>query len=198
MIAQRGPQFLAVFSVITALTLLIVCANVANLMLARAVVRQREMAVRQSFGASQLRVIRLVLAEGIAISGAAWAVACFCAWIMSKAMARWIPRARGAPPSSSTSPPTGRSSPTRWSLPPLARSHSRSDLRSAHGARMCCPFSKLANRESWLAAHALPAPLSSFSSPWRSCYSLAPDSSIDRFHSPMPSTSDSTATMCCS
>jgi predicted permease len=98
MIAQRGPQFLAVFSVITALTLLIVCANVANLMLARAVVRQREMAVRQSFGASQLRVIRLVLAEGIAISGAAWAVACFCAWIMSKAMARWIPPSEGGAP----------------------------------------------------------------------------------------------------
>ena len=76
MIAQRGPQFLALFSVITVLTLLIVCANVANLMLARAVARQREMAVRRSFGASQLRVIRLVLAEGIAISGAAWAVAC--------------------------------------------------------------------------------------------------------------------------
>jgi predicted permease len=98
LIAQRGPQFLALFSVITALTLLIVCANVANLMLARAVVRQREMAVRQSFGASQLRVIRLVLAEGIAISGAAWVVACFCAWMMSKAMARWIPPSDGGAP----------------------------------------------------------------------------------------------------
>jgi putative ABC transport system permease protein len=98
MIAQRGPQFLAVFSVVTAITLLIVCANVANLMLARAVVRQREMAVRRSFGASQLRVIRLVLAEGIAISAAAWAVACFCAWITSKAMARWVPPSEGGAP----------------------------------------------------------------------------------------------------
>ena len=91
MIAQRGPQFLAMFSIITALTLLIVCANVANLMLARAVVRQREMAVRQSFGASRLRVIRLVLFEGIAISAVAWGLACAFAWVLSKAMARWIP-----------------------------------------------------------------------------------------------------------
>ena len=98
MIAQRGPQFLALFSVITVLTLLIVCANVANLMLARAVARQREMAVRRSFGASQLRVIRLVLAEGIAISGAAWAVACVFAWILSTAMARWVPPSEGGAP----------------------------------------------------------------------------------------------------
>ncbi len=97
-IAQRGPQFLAIFSIVTALTLLIVCANVANLMLARAVVRQREMAVRQSFGASRLRVIRLVLSEGIAISVAAWGVACLFAWTLSKAMARLIPPAEGGAP----------------------------------------------------------------------------------------------------
>jgi predicted permease len=91
LIAQRGPQFLAIFSIITALTLLIVCANVANLMLARAVVRQREMAVRQSFGASRVRVVRLVLAEGIAISMAAWAMACGLAWMLSRAIPRLIP-----------------------------------------------------------------------------------------------------------
>ncbi len=97
-IAQRGPQFLAIFQIITALTLLIVCANVANLMLARAVVRQREMAVRQSFGASRLRVVRLVLAEGVAISTGAWAVACAFAWALSKTVARLIPPASdGAP-----------------------------------------------------------------------------------------------------
>ena len=96
-LAQRGLQFLAIFQIITALTLLIVCANVANLMLARAVVRQREMAVRQSFGASRLRVVRLVLAEGIAISTAAWAVACLLAWGLAKVVAALLPPANGAP-----------------------------------------------------------------------------------------------------
>ncbi len=97
LIAQRGMQFLAIFQIITALTLLIVCANVANLMLARAVVRQREMAVRQSFGASRLRVVRLVLAEGIAISTGAWAVACLFAWGVGKVVAALLPPANGVP-----------------------------------------------------------------------------------------------------
>ena len=96
-LAQRGMQFLAIFQIVTALTLLIVCANVANLMLARAVVRQREMAVRQSFGASRLRVVRLVLAEAIAISTGAWAVACVFAWGLGKVVAALLPPANGTP-----------------------------------------------------------------------------------------------------
>lgn len=96
-LAQRGLQFLAIFQIVTALTLLIVCANVANLMLARAVVRQREMAVRQSFGASRQRVVRLVLAEGMAISTAAWAVACLFAWGVGKVITAVLAPANGAP-----------------------------------------------------------------------------------------------------
>jgi predicted permease len=84
LVAQRGPWFLAMFSIVTALTLFIVCANVANLMLARAVVRAREMAVRQSFGASRTRIVTIFVAEGLAIAIAAWAVAAmFAFWTTS-------------------------------------------------------------------------------------------------------------------
>jgi len=88
LVAQRGPWFLAMFQVITALTLLIVCANVANLMLARAVVRAREMAVRQSFGASRLRIVRIFVAEALAIGAAAWVAAAIFAFWTTRALPR--------------------------------------------------------------------------------------------------------------
>ncbi len=91
-----APTFLAAFSVITVLTLLIVSANVANLMLARAIVRQRETAVRQSLGASRLRILRLLLAEGLAISIAAWAAACVFAWWVSWTLIRVLPPSQQA------------------------------------------------------------------------------------------------------
>jgi hypothetical protein len=62
------PVFMALFSIVTVLTVAIESANVANLMLARSAARQRETAVRQSLGASRVRVVRLLLAEGLSIS----------------------------------------------------------------------------------------------------------------------------------
>ena len=82
------PAFLALFSIVTLLTVLIVSANVANLMLARSMARQRETAVRQSLGASRTRIVRLLLAEGLSISLLAWIAAC----VMTMWAVRVIPR----------------------------------------------------------------------------------------------------------
>jgi macrolide transport system ATP-binding/permease protein len=90
-LSQSGPRFLAVFSIVTVLTLLIVCANVANLMLARAVARQRETAVRQSLGAPRFRILQMLIAEGLTLSLTAWAGACVFAYWVSRTIIRLVP-----------------------------------------------------------------------------------------------------------
>lgn len=89
-ISTQGNRMLAIFSVVTVLTIAIVCANVANLLIARAVVRQRELALRQSLGASRARIVRGLLAEGLVLSVVAWIVACLFAWIVSRTVVRLL------------------------------------------------------------------------------------------------------------